>query len=108
MKQSIVLDDYPSCTPVYEERVGQVYSEFHSSTEKYALRKTEKQLQVQRIDNALQVLSEKERKLIEARYFDPNEPVDGWIYDQLGWSQASYYRVKRQAIYKLALALNMI
>jgi ArpU family phage transcriptional regulator len=99
---------YPPCTTVYEERIGRSYSEYISSTEQFGVQKADKQLQVHRTEQALKILSAKEKKLIEARYFDQNDPIDYAVCHQLRWSRSDYYRVKKRAIQKLALAMNII
>jgi ArpU family phage transcriptional regulator len=99
---------YPSCTTIYEERIGHAYREYTSSTEKYGIRKAEKKIQVAQIEKALEVLSSDELKLVEARYFYINVLSDSLVYDRLGWSKRNYYRIKSQAICKIALALNLI
>jgi ArpU family phage transcriptional regulator len=111
LKESIVeyeRDHYPSCTTVYEERIGRTYSEYISSTEQFGIRKADKELKVRRTEQALKILSEKEKRLIEVRYFDQNDPIDYAVCQQLGWSRSDYYRVKKRAIQKLALAMNII
>jgi ArpU family phage transcriptional regulator len=111
LKESIAeyeRDHYPSCTTVYEERIGRTYNEYISSTEQFVVRKADKELQVRRIEQALKILSIKEKKLIEVRYFDQNDPIDYAVCQQLGCSRSDYYRVKKRAIHKLALAMNII
>jgi hypothetical protein len=90
LKESIAeyeRDHYPSCTTVYEERIGRTYNEYISSTEQFGVRRADKQLQVRRTENALQILSVKERELIKLRYFSRNDPLDSFVCDQLGGAE---------------------
>ena len=98
--------EYPSCVPVYgSERVqGGCLA---SSTESYAIEQVEMELMVNRIETALGVLNLDERLLIEQRYFDPAIYSDSVIYDRLGWSKRTYYRLKSSAIEKLAFVLDL-
>jgi len=78
-----------------------------SSTESYAIEQVEMELMVNRIETALGVLNLDERLLIEQRYFDPAIYSDSVIYDRLGWSKRTYYRLKSSAIEKLAFVLDL-
>ncbi|WP_212772317.1 ArpU family phage packaging/lysis transcriptional regulator [Polycladomyces abyssicola] len=49
-----------------------------------------------------------ERFLIENRYLNQSPVDDMIVCDELGWSKRTYYRIKKRALYKLAMALNLI
>lgn len=108
LKLAIEEDQIPSCTPIYEEKTSPEYSEYNSVTEKYAIRMAEKRIKVNKIEKALKVLTSDERKIIEMRYFSMNQPTDYTVCIELNWSKRTYYRVKKDAIRKLALFLNII
>ncbi|SMO54648.1 ArpU family phage packaging/lysis transcriptional regulator [Melghirimyces algeriensis] len=99
---------YPSCTLSYEERVNGGYSEYQSSTEKFGIRRANKCLKVKRIEKALTVLDLDERFIIDERYLKLNWVTDIQVYTQLGWSERNYYRIKERALWKLAVALNIL
>jgi ArpU family phage transcriptional regulator len=108
LKLAIEEEQIPSCTPLYEERTSSAYSEYNSMTEKYAVRMADKKLQVKKLEKALQVLNLDERELVKTRYFDLAVLTDEAICEKLGWSKRSYYRIKRNALNKIALAMNLL
>lgn len=77
-------------------------------TEIYAIRRAEKAQLVQRIERALDTLNERERELIELKYFSPLIRSDLAIYEKLGYSERQGRRIKDAALRKLATALNLI
>jgi ArpU family phage transcriptional regulator len=98
--------EYPSCVPNYGvERVAG--GRIGSITEGYAIDWADNEIEVKRIETALGVLNLDERLLIEQRYFDPVVFSDSVIYDRLGWSKRTYYRIKQAALEKLAFVLDM-
>jgi len=99
---------FPSCTPLYEESVSRAYSEYQSTTERYAIIRATKMVRLQKIERALAVLDLDERFLIEKRYLDQSPADDRFVCDELGWSLRTYYRIKKRALNKLAMALNLI
>jgi ArpU family phage transcriptional regulator len=100
-------DLFPSCNPLYEESVSRGYSDYQSTTERYAIIRATK-IRLQQIERALAVLNLDERFLIEKRYLDQSPVDDMIVCDELGWSKRTYYRIKRRALDKLAIALNLI
>ncbi|MBN2909140.1 DUF1492 domain-containing protein [Polycladomyces sp. WAk] len=99
---------FPTCTPMYEESVSRGHSEYQSTTERYAIIRATKMVRLQQIERALLVLNLDERYLIEKRYMDQSPADDMIVCDELGWSKRTYYRIKRRALDKLAIALNLI
>lgn len=98
--------EYPSCVPNYGvERVAG--GRIGSITEDYAVDWADDEIEVKRIEAALGVLNLDERLLIEQRYFDPAIYSDSVIYDRMGWSKRTYYRIKQAALEKLAFVLDM-
>lgn len=101
-------DLLPSLTSTYGERVGG-YSEYRSDTEKFGIIRANKRTRIKVIETALQVLNLDERYLIEERYLKTKQMItDATVYESLGWSQRHYYRVKDQAMKKLAIVLNVV
>lgn len=102
-------DLLPSLTSAYGERIGG-YSEYRSDTEKFGIMRANKWARIKVIESALQVLNLDERYLIEERYFDTERQLvtDITVYESLGWSPRHYYRVKNQAMRKLAMVLNVV
>ncbi|MDQ0418478.1 ArpU family phage transcriptional regulator [Croceifilum oryzae] len=99
---------YPSCTSHYGEPMHGGQKEYISSTEKYAVQRAEKEMELKRIEQALKILNEDERQLVEERYFTRMRKNDEIVCDRIGWSKRSYYRVKKEAIDKVAYTLNLI
>lgn len=67
-------------------------------------RMKEEQMQV---EQAVSRLTEVERQVIEMRYLEDEEMFDYNVYSELNLSERKYYRVKSNAIYKLAFALRL-
>ncbi|MBP0725949.1 ArpU family transcriptional regulator [Bacillus sp. RG28] len=69
----------------------------------------EKRLKVRQIDRALKfALDEIEREIIEKKYLSPNRVKDINLYMDLGLTKDQYYEHKRQAIFLIATALNIV
>jgi ArpU family phage transcriptional regulator len=77
-------------------------------TEKYAIMRAEKAVRVKQIDRGLLGCTYIERDIIKLKYFDPSTPKDREVYSQLALGNTNYYKLKEQALRKMAIALNMI
>lgn len=77
-------------------------------TEVWAVRRAEKAMLVQRIERALAVLKEEERRFVELRYFDQVGRSDLAVYLEMGMSERTGKRLKDRVLRKLATALNII
>lgn len=109
VKDRDMIDLFPPCTPVYEEKVSAAYSEYQSSTEKYGIKRASKRLEVERMENALCELSDLQKAMIEAVYFSPNEfPGVAIFCEQHGISKRKYHLMKKEAIDKIAEVLNLV
>lgn len=105
---AVEMDDLlPSIIAKYESDGGRG-SEVSKPTEKYALLRMEKVIQVQQINRALGALTHKERDLVERKYFNPDYPQDSEVFNAMGMGQTSFYRLKTQTLRKIAMALNFI
>jgi ArpU family phage transcriptional regulator len=108
LEQEGLSNLYPSMTSSYEHRTSKGYSEYQSSTEKYALLRAAKQMKLRQVERALEVLNMEEKAIIEEKYFNPMRHFDSYIYDKLGFSKSTYQRLKKSALKKLAVALNIM
>ncbi|WP_163526632.1 ArpU family phage packaging/lysis transcriptional regulator [Halobacillus ihumii] len=86
-------------------------NQFHSSTESAAIQRMdlekEQQIYMNRIRNAVNRLPFKERSVIVKRYMEHEDILDYMAYNELGYSERHYYRLKARAIYKLAFVLRI-
>jgi hypothetical protein len=106
--QRSMANYFPSCTSAYQERVNE-YSKWKSSTERYGIKRAEKYVLVKQVEMGLGVLTQEERKIIEVYYFQPDKwPGVVEFCDQYRLSEATYHRVKREALWKMAIVWNLI
>ena len=86
-------------------------NQFHSSTEETAIKRmdTEKKRKdfLFRIQRAVNRLAYQERSLIVKRYLSNDDIYDYEVYNELGFSERKYYRIKSRAFYKLAFILRI-
>lgn len=61
----------------------------------------------ERVDRAVGRLGRLERQIIQQRYLEDDEVFDYNVFSDLHLSERKYYRVKSNAIYKLAFALRL-
>lgn len=59
------------------------------------------------LQRALMVLRPEERRLIELRYLGEDTLYDYQVYNQMGVSDRTYKRLKKRAIKRLAIQLNI-
>jgi ArpU family phage transcriptional regulator len=97
---------FPSMIASYEEAVRG--SSISNPTEKFGIKRAEKEIKIRQIDRAMDVLSHEEKKLTEAKYFDRSQPSDVQVYMSHGISERDYYRIKDRTLRKIATALNII
>lgn len=87
-------------------------NEFHSSTEDVAIKRTDMEIKrnefIKRILRAVNRLSYQERSIIINRYLTGEDTFDYEIYNELGFSESKYYRIKSDAFYKLAFILRIV
>lgn len=107
LKAALESDElFPAITARYDDFPRG--TDISKPTEICAIRRAEKAQLVQRIERALDTLNERERKLIELKYFSPLIRSDLAIYEKLGYSERQGRRIKAAALRKLAIALNLI
>ena len=87
-------------------------NEFHSTTEDVAIQRidvTEKRRNyITKIRTAVNRLSYQERLIIINRYLKSDDVFDYEVYNELGFSESKYYRIKSDAFYKLAFMLRIV
>ena len=86
-------------------------NQFHSSTEDTVVKKMEQEKHrkeyLMKIQKAVNRLAFQERSIIINRYLDNDEVYDYEIYNELGFSERKYYRIKARAFYKLAFIMRI-
>lgn len=86
-------------------------NEFHSTTESVTIRRMDDERRrkkyINRIKNAVNRLNYNERSIIIKRYLVEDDIYDYEVYNELGFSERKYYRIKARAFYKLAFILRI-
>ncbi|MEK3909647.1 ArpU family phage packaging/lysis transcriptional regulator [Oceanobacillus sp. FSL W7-1309] len=86
-------------------------NQFHSSTEEAAIKRLDMENKrkdyLLKIQRAVNRLAYQERSLIVKRYLSDDEVYDYEVYNELGFSERKYYRLKARAFYKLAFILRI-
>jgi ArpU family phage transcriptional regulator len=84
---------------------------FHSSTESAVIDKVdygrEREEYIERIRKAVNRLNYKEREIIIKRYLEDEEVFDYELYNEIGYSERRYYRLKARIFYRLAFLLKI-
>ncbi|WP_044737266.1 ArpU family phage packaging/lysis transcriptional regulator [Geobacillus kaustophilus] len=101
----------PKVTQTYSLVPPSQTNAFHSSTEDAAIKKVdferERDEYMERIRRAVNRLNKMERELIIKRYMCLEEPRDYDVYNEMGISESTFYRIREKAFYKLAFALRI-
>lgn len=101
----------PKITASYSLIPPAFTNEFHSSTESAVIDKVDLERQrieyIERIRKAVNRLAFKEREIIIKRYLGDDEVFDYEIYNEIGYSERRYYRLKARIFYKLAFLLKI-
>lgn len=101
----------PKVTASYSLIPPAFTNEFHSSTEDAVIDKVDFERNrddyIERIRKAVNRLSVKERELIIKRYLSEDEVFDYELYNDTGYSERKYYRMKARIFYKLAFILRI-
>ncbi|GAA0491184.1 ArpU family transcriptional regulator [Salinibacillus aidingensis] len=86
-------------------------NEFHSKTEDLAVKRLDQEIARKRylnkIRKAVNRLAYNERSVIIKRYLGSDDVFDYEVYNELGFSERKYYRLKSRAFYKLAFILKI-
>ncbi|MDM8151630.1 ArpU family phage packaging/lysis transcriptional regulator [Priestia megaterium] len=101
----------PKLTSTYSLIPPANANEFYSSTENIATKtvdfERERDKYIELVRKAVNRLSVKEREIIIKRYLQDEEVFDYEIYNEIGYSERRYYRLKARIFYKLAFLLKI-
>jgi ArpU family phage transcriptional regulator len=101
----------PKVTASYSLTPPAFSNQVHSSTESAVIDKVdferEREKYIEWIRKAVNRLAFKERELIVKRYLSDEEVYDYELYNDTGYSERKYYRVKARIFYKLAFLLRI-
>ncbi|MGI8381681.1 ArpU family phage packaging/lysis transcriptional regulator [Priestia megaterium] len=112
MYMMTVPDDImPKVTPSYSLVPPSNTNAFHSSTEDTAIKRVDYEIKrdnfMQKIQQSVNRLSKRERELVIKTYMTYEDVYAFDVYNEMGISEATYYRIREQAFYKLAFALQL-
>lgn len=96
----------PSMIASYEERIGKPHSEWQSSTERFAISKMIKERQVEVIERAMTRLTDLEKEIIIRKYFNPQQPSDTELCNEMGFSRPFFRKCNEEALRKLAVFMD--
>lgn len=86
-------------------------NQFHSTTEETAIKSVDMERKrrdlLKRVQRAVNRLNYQERSVIINRYMAGDDVYDYEVYNELGFSERKYYRIKARAFYKLAFILRI-
>ncbi|MGM7683528.1 ArpU family phage packaging/lysis transcriptional regulator [Cytobacillus sp. Hm23] len=107
-----VPEEYlPKVTASYSLVPPSQTNEFHSSTEDAAISKVdfeiEKDEHITKVQRAVNRLSYQERAVIIKSCMTEEDVCDYVVFNEIGLSERTFYRIKKRAYYKLALALRI-
>lgn len=102
----------PKITATFKLAASAPTNEFHSTTEEVAIERIDlaekRRNYIRRIKNAVNRLSYHERSIIIKRFLNTEDVFDYEVYNELGFSESKYYRVRSDAFYKLAFMLKIV
>jgi|SRR5690625_1672733 len=105
------IDFQPKITSKFKLTPPSNTNEFYSDTENIAIKRVEmeqeRQEYILRVLQAVNRLNYEERAVIVKRYLFSDNVYDYEVYNQLGYSERKYYRIKARAFYKLAFILRV-
>src|SRR5690625_3637424 len=104
------IDLQPKITSKFKLTPPSKTNRFFSDTENTAIKRVkmeqERQEYISRVLEAVNRLNYEERAVIVKRYLT-GDKYDYEVYNQLGYSERKYYRIKARAFYKLAFILRV-
>lgn len=105
-------DMLPSLTPKYTLELPANTGAVNSKTENAAVKNAEFQKQAskffERFNRAYRKLTYKEREIIAKACLEEEPKFNYEIAGELNLSERTFYRIKSQAMYKLALAMHVV
>lgn len=101
----------PKITQTYSITPPSNTNRFSSSTEQAAIEKAdfdrERDSFMEMVHRGVNRLSLIERELITKRYLTLEDVYDYEVYNEMGFSETKYYRVRSKAFYKLAQSMKI-
>ena len=101
----------PKITASFNLAPGSNTNAFSSTTESVAVQKvdlTERSRNyTNKVRKAVNRLNFQERSVIIKRYLEDDDVFDYEVYNELGFSESKYYKIKSDAFYKLAFILKI-
>jgi ArpU family phage transcriptional regulator len=108
---SVPDEKLPKVTATYSLVPSSFTNGFHSSTESAAIYNVDseraREIYIQSIIRGVNRLSKMEREIIYKRYLETEETFDYEIYNEMGFSERRFYRLKARIFYKLAFILKI-
>jgi len=105
LKRKSRMTHIPSITSVLSDIPPSRTNEFTSKTEDYALKSVQAKQMLDFFHECLESLPGELRLLIQKKHLERRSDgrfyADAIVYDLLGLSRASYYRMKKQALFEL-------
>lgn len=102
----------PKVTASFQLAPSGPTNEFSSTTESIAIKRVESESMrreyINKITKAVNRLRYQERNILIKRYLTDEEVYDYEVYNELGFSESKYYRIKSDAFYRLAFALRIV
>lgn len=104
-------DVQPKITSSFQLTPPSNTNAFHSTTEDTATKRIELEMKKKNLNkkvlNAVNRLNYEERSVIIKRYYGQDDVFDYEVYNELGFSERKYYRIKSRAFYKIAFYLRL-
>lgn len=108
---SVPDDLMPKVTQTFSLTPSSDTNTFHSSTESIAIKRIDEERErndfINRTIRAVNRLSARERELITKTYMTYEDVYDYDVYNEMGVSETTFYRIRERAFYKLAHNLNL-
>lgn len=108
---SVPDEKLPKVTATYSLVPPSFTNGFHSSTENAAIFNVDSERArtnyILSIIRGVNRLSKMEREIIYKRYLETEETFDYEIYNEMGFSERRFYRLKARIFYKLAYILKI-
>lgn len=105
------VDYEPNITSSIKEIPIAPSNQFHSSTEQAAVDRLEEERKrkgfMDWVERCVNRLNKSERDIVFHLYFKYDEPMNYIVYNELGFSETKYYRIKSDAYYKLAFIMRL-
>jgi ArpU family phage transcriptional regulator len=105
-------DLMPKITQTFSIQPPSKSNAFHSTTESVAIERAEYEMErddfIERTHRAVNRLSSRERELITKSYMTLEDVYDYDVYNEMGVSETTYYRIREKAFYKLAFSLRIV